>query len=129
MASTMPQGWREVVEDTAPVPSRDELRYLLEQMRTREVRDHMKEWSGMASGKVQGTLSIGRFARIFKLQHYFRAFHLRHAESRNRRMDEIQDAFASYFKVSKRTVRDDMTEIAARIGENWYTSMCLVEAG
>lgn len=109
------------IPDTFPVPSRDELRSMLEDaLRERTAPDHLAEWFEIVHSENVTKNQIPRYARIFEVQHYLRVLHARHATALRRKKSVLMTALANFLRVSEDTVERDLAGIAGRLGPDWY---------
>ena len=108
--------------DTYPVPSRDELRDILEDsLRGSGTASHLSEWTELVRGSNPAKNKIPRFGRVFELQHYCRILHERHAQAIHRRLGDLEFALASFMGVSPETIHRDLLFIRDRLGEDWMS--------
>ena len=105
--------------DTFPIPSRDELRGILDESLHTTVSPHLADWAALVAGNKTVKSPIERFARLFELQHYCRQLQRRHATAINRRKDKIELALATFLSVSEATVHGDLLFISRRLGRDW----------
>jgi len=87
--------------DTFPIPSRDELRGILDDSLHTTVSPHLADWADLVAGNKAVKTPIERFARLFDLQHYCRQLQLRHASAIDRRKDKLEIALATFLGVSE----------------------------
>jgi hypothetical protein len=108
------------VPDTVPLPSRDELRESIEDSRgRRKTADHLSEWFEYIRPNNSARNQLDRFSRIFELQHYWRLLHERHPQALKNAVGKLEYAFASWFDVSRETIRQDLIRIRRCLGSNW----------
>jgi hypothetical protein len=108
------------IPDIFPVPSRDQIRQLLDDsLRGGQKPEHLKEWTAMIRKDNTAKNQIARFARIFELQHFWRLFHQRHAEALYRKVGKLKEAFASFLECDHETIRKDLLSIGKRLGRDW----------
>lgn len=83
--------------DIVPMPSREEFRLSVNESRRRiDDADQLREWKRIIAGDNQGKNQIDRFARVFKLQHYWRILGDRHETALRKSTSKLEAAFASY---------------------------------
>ena len=112
--------------DTFPVPSRDELRDLMEDaLRGQGTPKHLDEWIANVKTSSSAKNTIQRYARLFDLQHYIRALYQRHAEALHCRKASVKQALCSFFSVSDDTIEKDLAFVANRLGEEWFLTTSL----
>ncbi len=71
--------------DTYPVPSRDELREIMEiALRGHEAPEHLAEWMQIVHSSNPARTPLKRFARLLGVQHYWRAIFDRHGNALRR---------------------------------------------
>jgi hypothetical protein len=86
--------------DTFPIPSRDELRWLLEDaIHGSDNPEHLSEWMQIVRASNLAKNKIGMYARVFKLQHYWRILQQRHAKALQRRTGKLKEVLASFLGV------------------------------
>jgi hypothetical protein len=105
--------------DTFPIPSRDELRSMLVDALRSSETDHLVEWRRIIDAHNSSKTTIGRFARLFRVVLYWRAFWQRHGVNLNRCARRLQVGLAKYLKVNLSTLRGDFQFIEKRLGKNW----------
>lgn len=108
--------------DTYPVPSRDELREIMEDaLRGREAPQHLAEWMQIVHSSNPARTPLKRFARLLGVQHYWRAIFDRHGDALRRARGAVAEALATFFGTSEDTIRDDLAVISSRLGDDWST--------
>lgn len=106
--------------DTMPVPSRDQLRVMLDGALHRgEKQEHLAEWFDIVRSDNSARNQMDPFARLFELQHYWRILHQRHANAIYRRIGKLKSAFAAIFSVRTEQISQDLTAIRKRLGGDW----------
>lgn len=109
------------IPDICPVPSRDELRKILEEaLRQPNAPDYLAEWFEIVHSDNVAKNQILRFARIFELQHYLRALYARHGATLKRKKSALVLALSEYLGVSDDTIERDLKFIADRLGPDWH---------
>ena len=108
--------------DTFPIPSRDELRRVLEDVRSRSVPAHLGEWSHIVRAGNQGKRDIQRYGRLFTLQHYWRVLHARHDKALHGYGGRValRAVFANFLGQKPETIRKDLIFISSRVGKGWH---------
>lgn len=107
--------------DTFPVPTRDELRDLMEDaLRGPGTPAHLAEWIANVQTSNSAKNTIQRYARLFELQHYVRTLYQRHAAALRQRKSSMTQAFATFLKVSDDTIEKDLAFVAEKLGDEWY---------
>ena len=122
--SVLPQVMRSggafVLPDTCSVPSRDELRWMLDDSLHRgPAPEHLTEWMELVARDNTAKKPFIMFERLFELQHYFRLLHHRHAPALQRKLIPVKEVLATFLGVSKRTVDGDLQFINRRLGSAW----------
>jgi hypothetical protein len=108
------------IPDTFPIPSRDELRGILQDaLRPGDDASHLAEWHKVVHGQNMAKNQIVRFARIRQVYTFWRCLHQRHGASLRRKTQPLQRAFAKFLKVSEASLKSDLSLIARRLGKNW----------
>jgi hypothetical protein len=107
--------------DTFPVPSRDELRDILEEaLRGSQPPEHLLDWSQKVQANNAAKNTIPHFARLFALQHYWRAIYQRHGDGLRRSKAVVEEAMSAFLGVSTDSIRHDLGSIAEVLGEEWW---------
>ena len=107
--------------DTFPIPTRDEFRDIVEDaLRGGNTPEHLDSWTRIVRAKNAAKNKILRFARLFQLQHYWRALYQRHGENLQGRTGAVQQAFAAFLNTSLETIRKDLAYISGQLGEDWF---------
>lgn len=119
------------IPDTIPLPARDELReYLTAASRPADEdseSQHIKEWRTIIRNDNSARTQIGRYARVFELQHYWRLLHTRHPQACHRRGSKLHEALARFFEVSTNSIRSDLTLVKKGLGKGWETRQSPLE--
>lgn len=107
--------------DIYPVPSRDELRQLIEEnlRPSHALPGHLTSWQGLVSADRSERNQIQRYARLYPLQHAVRILYARHGSALKRSKGQLQAALGEHFGVSADAIKDDMALIAERLGSGW----------
>src|SRR5262245_48256778 len=106
--------------DIFPIPSREELRDILEEGADRtHAPDHLREWQELVRSNNPGKNTIGRYARLFELHHFWWALQERHPAALHRRTEKLQEAFAVFLGTSSDSIHKDLGLIADRLGTKW----------
>ena len=106
--------------DTYPIPSRDELRNLLEgAIHGSPSPAHLITWSRIIASKNTSKTPIAKFGRIFVLQHYYRILHCRHSNALRRRIKDLIGVLAKFFSTTERTIVGDLRTIRKSLGAKW----------
>jgi hypothetical protein len=106
--------------DTMPIPSRDQLRGLLDHALHRgEQPDHLNEWLHIIRSSSGARNQLDRFARLFEIQHYWRLLRQRHASALEGNISRVETALARFFGISPASIHADLIEIRDRLGEAW----------
>ncbi len=108
------------VPDTVAIPSRDELRKLLNDARSDLPKEeHLSEWQTIIRSENSARNQLQRYRRIFELQHYSAPLFQRHRTRLKGRVGDLEVAFALWLKVSTETVHQDLIIIRRRLGKDW----------
>ncbi len=106
--------------DTFPVPSRDELRLLLQEaVSPTEPDDHLEGWRKIIRGSNPAKNQIDRYSRIARLFHYWRVVLTRHRVVLVGKIEALQRAFGSFLHKSSGTIKSDLGLIRDRLGNDW----------
>jgi hypothetical protein len=108
--------------DICPVPSRDELRGILEDaLRRNRSADHVAEWMEIVHRSNQAKNRILRLGRLFEVQHFWRLLHLRHTGALEGNVKRIEIVFADYYGLSDEAIHADLIEIRRRLSQDWIS--------
>lgn len=106
--------------DTIPLPSRDQLRGMLEHALHRgEQPEHLAEWLHIIRSDNTARNQMDKYARLFEIQHYWRILHARYASALQGNLGRVESALAEAFGVSKETMKADVATIRRRLGTDW----------
>ena len=116
--------------DTFPVPSRDELRNLLEPVLHGSSKpDHLAEWMEFVAKDNTAKRPIARFGRLFELQHYYRILNHRHHTALRGKSKVLTQILAGIFKTSNKTIGGDLRFIRKRLGKDWLARGQILSTG
>ena len=106
--------------DTFPLPSREELRSMMEEsLRGADTPDHLASWMSLVRGENRAKNQIVRFGRLFEIQHYARILQERQPAIMHRRLGALERAFATFFDVSIDAIHLDLQVVRQRLGDQW----------
>lgn len=106
--------------DTAPVPSRDQLRGMLEHvLHPSERPDHLSEWLEIVRAGNSARNQLDPFARRFEIQHYWRLLRQRHESALEGNIGRIERALSEFFEISEPAVHADFVDIRRRLRDDW----------
>ncbi|MFO0821176.1 MAG: hypothetical protein U1A77_24745 [Pirellulales bacterium] len=118
------------IPDTIPVPSRDELRRILDDaLHGGEQPTHLTPWKEIIASDNAARKELARFRRVFEVQHYWRILKTRHADSLLRREGKFKQALASFLDVSVDCIHRDLLFLKARLGDDWTSRLSAFSAG
>jgi hypothetical protein len=106
--------------DIFPIPSRDELRNVLDDGRAGDTPEHLVEWATIIRSGNKGKKELYAFGRRFELQHLWRALHQRHGKALHGAGSALLSVMSEQLSVSTGTIRRDLVEIKKRLGPDWY---------
>lgn len=107
--------------DTFPVSSRDDLRNILEDaLRGSEGPDHLKDWQALIARDNSAKKPLGKFARLFEVQHYWRILRRRHPRAIHRKLGLLKVALSEFLKMSTDSIHRDLLFIGQRLGKDWF---------
>lgn len=103
--------------DTMPIPSRDMLRDVLDDIRTSHHAEHLRGWLNIVRKSRPNDRAVLRYGRILALHHYWTVLSERHPDLIGRRgnVGPIQRAFAKFLSVDAKTVEKDRQHIRRRL--------------
>lgn len=120
LPQVMNSGGAFVLPDIYPVPSREQLRGMLDDsLHGIPSGDHLDEWMKLIAADNASKKSFAMFARLFEVQHYYRLLHHRHEAALRRKLGPVKDALAAYLEVDRRTINDDLTFLNQQLGPEW----------
>ena len=87
-----------------PVPDRDTLRDMIAAAtNAAHVPNHLQEWHQIVQATNSAKNRIPRFARLFRLQHYWTVLHKRWGPRLDGRIEKLQFAFAAWLMPDEKT--------------------------
>ena len=101
---------------TLPVPTGETLQLWIDDAFGSHDLPHLADWMKLIRRANTGKQSIGRYARLFLLQHYWHILHHRHPKACHRRKTQLIPKFADYLQVSDETLRADLRLMSSRRG-------------
>lgn len=102
--------------DTMPIPSRDQLRLMLDSTLHKGPKpDHLEAWLHLVRAGNSARNQLDRESRLFPLTHFFSLLQDRHASALDRNLGRTEAAFAEFFQVSKSSIHTDLIEIRQRL--------------
>ena len=112
------------IPDIAPLPDRDELRQMAEDLIRQTTKDspHLTEWFKVVAHDNQGRKTLHRYARWLPLQHYLRVLHGRYTDHLKGANQAVADAVGEFLEFSSNQLRRDLADIRAGLGEKWWAS-------
>ncbi len=122
--SVLPQLFRAggviCIPDTFPIPSRDELRNLLEPILHGGPKpDHLTEWMEFVAKDNVAKRPIAHFGRLLEFQHYYRILHHRHRDVLRGNSKALKRVMARVLQTTEKTVVGDLRLIRQRLGKDW----------
>lgn len=106
--------------DTFPIPSRDELRNLLEGALHGSAKPaHLAEWMEFIAKDNMAKRPIARFSRLFEFQHYYRILHHRHTGALRGKTNVVKQVLAHVLDTSQKTIVGDLRFVRKRLGKDW----------
>lgn len=106
--------------DTFPIPSRDELRGLLEDaIHGESPAAHLAPWMSIVRASNPARNKISQHARRLKLQHLWCVLHQRHAQALCGQVNRLEEVFARYLGATKTTIHGDRLAIRKQLGSTW----------
>jgi hypothetical protein len=111
------------IPDTYPIPSRDELRAMLDEtLHSGAEAAHLQEWHRIVGVGNSAKNQIERFARVRQVCHYWAILHDRYGDQLRGQTEALHEAFATFFAVSADTIRGDLRIISRRLSPEWAIS-------
>ena len=108
------------IPDTMPIPSRDQLRGMLDDaLHSGGKPDHLAEWMEIVRAGNMARNQMDPFVRHFELQHYWRILHQRHASAVHRNVGKLEAAFAKILAVGTQQIHSDLIAVRKRLGSDW----------
>ncbi len=102
--------------DTMPVPPRDQLRHMLDDVRLARENDHLREWIEIVRHERHSNRALDAYGDIFALHHHRTVLLQRHAGVFRRRLGKLDEAFAGFLGCDTRTVENHRARIRTRLG-------------
>lgn len=113
------------IPDTYPIPSRDELRDMLDEaLHYSSEAPHLEEWRTIVRASNPAKNKIARFARVRQIYHYWALLHDRYADGLAGKGARLHEVFTNFFEIDIETVRRDLRFIGERLGAGWEASAC-----
>lgn len=108
--------------DTFPIPSREELRDILEDGADRQhAPEHLQDWQTLVCSSNTSKKAIARYARLFELHHFWRVLYQRHAKALHRRTGKLEEVFASFLRTSPDSIHKDLGLLTGNLGDQWVS--------
>ena len=102
-----------------PLPSGDEVRAWIDRANPLP-QAHEAEWRQLTDSGNSGKKSLDRFARYFRVQHYWRVLHTRYPDAMTKAsLTSIRHCLADYLDLTPETLRRDLRDIDKRLGLDW----------
>ena len=79
----------------------------LENARMSISASHLDEWKGLVRSESKEKKRVDRYARQFRLQHYWRVVRQRYPKQTYKKKSQLTAIFADYFQVSEAMIRRD----------------------
>ncbi len=113
--------------DTFPVPSREQLRDLLEDaLRGGQTPEHLAEWRDLVRGDQRSKNAIARYGWLFVLQHLMTVLYFRHGSALHRKSGSVERILAQYLigdrPGGEDTIHKDLGFIRRRLGSDWLAA-------
>lgn len=106
--------------DTMPIPSRDQLRGLLDHaLHGGEQPAHLAEWLDLIRSGNSAKNQLDRLGRLFEVQYYCRNLRQRHPNAFEGNIGRIEMALSQFFEISESSVHADLIEIRRRLKDTW----------
>ena len=120
MKQMMDAGGVFFLPDTMPIPSRDQLRGMLDHaLHKGEKPEHLKGWLDIVGADNMAKNRMDPYIRMFELQHFWRILHNRHASAIHRRTGKLEEAFGKVFNVGTQQIKSDLANIRKQLGIEW----------
>lgn len=113
------------VPATMPLPDAEALRARTEASGSRQhAPDHLRGWMAIVqNANRHKQRELTRYARIFRLVHFWRLVHTRHPQIQKVGLPTRYGLFGAFLDVSDRTIRADMELVTHALGSKaWYKS-------
>lgn len=111
------------MSDTQMLPDAETLRSLMKESRADDADKHLRDWKRLIDpsnpSKVQ---QIARYARIFRLQHYWKVLYSRHGISLKGERGRLELAFADYLDIDVSSIHSDCQLLRDQLGHYWFTA-------
>lgn len=108
------------VSRTAPSLPEGLLREVMEDASARDgASAHLTPWMQIVAKGNTARQTLDRYARLFRLQHYWRVLHERYRDACRRAQARLEPVFADYLGVSTQTIHADLMFIRTSLGAAW----------
>jgi hypothetical protein len=107
------------IPDICPLPSREELRDMLEEAIRRDKPGHLVDWQRVIAKDNTAKTEIARYGRLLEVQHYWELFHERHGDHLKRKLSALQSAIATILGASLTSIEGDIRFLRKRLGRAW----------
>lgn len=95
------------IPDIFPMEANGPASSALENARMSISAPHLDEWKSLVRSESKEKKRVDRYARQFRLQHYWRVVRQRYPKQTYRKKSQLTAIFADYFKVSEAMIRRD----------------------
>lgn len=107
------------IPDTCPLPSRDELREMLQDAIRGRTSDHLDEWYRVIATANSAKTEISRYARLLELQHYWELIQVRHEDRVHRRLKALRRVIGEFLGASLASIEGDLRFLRGKLGSNF----------
>jgi len=106
--------------DTMPIPSRDQLRGMIDNaLHKGDKPEHLAEWLEMVDAANLAKNRLDPYMRYFELQHYWRVLHERHRSTIHRKFGSVEEVLAGVLGCGSQQVKRSMNAIRKKLGKDW----------
>lgn len=113
---------------TIAIEGRGLIRDMIAECQREAVAEHLEEWMRIIGPDNKGRKTIYRYERIFEVQHFGRAFALRHPKALVGNKERLRDAFARFFVTSSDTIRGDLKLLRQRLTRGHFQAPAWLDA-
>jgi hypothetical protein len=107
------------IPDICPLPSREELREMLESAIRKQTPNHLRDWQRVIAKNNAAKTEIARYSRLLELQHYWELLHERHYDRLHRRQKAVRTLIAKFLSASPSSIEGDLRFLRTKLGSDW----------
>ena len=101
--------------DTMPVPPRDRLRDILEEIRVHHQDDHLADWVDVVGRNRHNDNSLQFYGSILAVHHYWTVLEERHSQALKGNIGRVEEAFAEFLGTGRDAVHGHRQHVRDRL--------------